>query len=58
MKRANTQENLAQEGISLQNENNRQIKEKVIRKPKDKNDGLQVPTRYEKYCLCGVYHNL
>jgi site-specific DNA-cytosine methylase len=49
MKRLNMHENLTQEGISLQNENNRKVKEEVITKSKNQDDGLSFPSRYERY---------
>lgn len=49
MKNQNTQESLIQEETSSQNENNRQVKNEVFKKPKNKNDSVQLPDRYRQY---------
>lgn len=43
------QKNSTREGTNIQNENNRQIKEKITGKSEDKNDGIQLSTRYQQY---------
>lgn len=58
MKNQNTQESLVQDKINIpkeSNEKNRRIKNEITRESKNKNDGVQLSTRYQQYSFAKFY---